>query len=184
MHAPEGKRVHITIFIIVSTQAKHRAAHGRPGASHRVVPLKGDHGWRAALHEAQPPVVIEGHVERLHQPSRHQVCSRGGPISASRAPTACAWTSAASLIQAKGESACKWHSECPQRPAHSEVCARAGSILPPGSRAWRSAASLSQARTISIRMTQHLLSTSRLHLIAVLAHDTSVHVCCSVRGLT
>lgn len=38
-------------------------------------------------------------------------------------------------------------------------------------------------RTISIRMTQQMLSSARLHLIAVLGHDTSMHYCCYVHGL-
>ena len=32
-------------------------------------------------------------------------------------------------------------------------------------------------------MTQQLQSLARLHLIALLAHDTSMHVCCYVHGL-
>ena len=45
-----------------------------------MVPFERNHGWRAALYQAQPRIIIERHIERLHQPASHHVCVHASPL--------------------------------------------------------------------------------------------------------
>ena len=44
--------------------------------AHRVVPLECNHGFGASFAVAESPIVVERHIEALHDPSRHHVCKQ------------------------------------------------------------------------------------------------------------
>lgn len=61
--------------LLVQAAQRGKPLFGVHVITHCMVPLKGDHGVSAPLHMAQPPVVVEGHIEGLHHRSHHGICA-------------------------------------------------------------------------------------------------------------